>query len=1841
MPPSSHARKRGLSRPPPGSRARKRQKRLDAIVDRSPATPPSAADALRRSSRARRAPDVLDSSPVPSRRTIRNASARNVKKGERGQRSKDGLKEPALAGSDVDIREPEEDARVWSSRLRSRAGYKQELEENLEGNDNNGECGSRAPGSRRRKKRVSGNEENQGDILIVNDKKDGDAKEEDTPESENYTIPDLPIVVKLDNVIEVVEQETVENVGCVCPEDLQEAEADQMVVEEHTENAIADVQLDAKMGDDYLSRDDDLSNKVLENEDILKESDPKPPNDGVDVPRVKEGRRCGLCGGGIDGRPPKKLVRESTDSDNEAYEGSSVSDEPNYDIWDGFGDEPGWLGRLLGPIHDRFGIARVWVHQHCAVWSPEVYFAGLGCLKNVRAALCRGRALKCSRCGRPGATIGCRVDRCPKTYHLPCSRADGCIFDHRKFLIACPDHRHFFHPQGDNYAQQIRKMKAKKFKLDLRKLSNDAMWKDLESEEKWLENRGEDEEFLKRESKRLHRDLVRIAPVYIGGSSENKLYQGWESVAGLQDVIQCLKEIVMIPLLYPEFFSNLALTPPRGVLLHGYPGTGKTLVVRSLIGACSRGDKRIAYFARKGADCLGKYVGDAERQLRLLFQVAERSQPSIIFFDEIDGLAPCRSRNQDQTHCSVVSTLLSLMDGLKSRGSVIVIGATNRPDAVDPALRRPGRFDREIYFPLPSLKDRSAILSLHTQSWPNPLSGPLLSWISSQTAGYAGADLQSLCTQAAINALKRNCALQELLSSVEKDSGHGVLPSLPSFVVEERDWIQALSFAPPPCSRREAGMAANDIVSSPLYGHLVPCLLRPLSHLLMLLGIDDHIWLPPSLSRASKSVKNLIFSSLQEKGISTGLWPSHLHHLIQEVDVSKKIEKGLSQCGLLLDQSGIMTSYMADDYNNIHDEFGSCKSMEKHLNKWRNSSGFRALISGNPRSGQHHLASCLLHTFVGHIEIQKVNLATILQEGHGDIIRGLTHILMKCLHVGRCIIYMPRIDLWAMDENHGIKTVEDEHSPKSSEFFSTEVQNVTKQVSEAWNSFIEQVDSMCASTNIIILATCEVQNHELPNRIRRFFCSDVSHDHDSVPSEHTIPRFFVHVDGTYNHELVLDSSAAKVSQDLVQHYVQLVHYRSHMINCTSKGDLTPTVMVSLDGQRDSMENNKVTEVYAASADVEQMTSNGQTSFRDSQIQQGLNIDQRLSPLSNRRSCEEIDVQHHRHKDLFQRTLPIRFIKGSPPSAITMFGYQVLRYPQFAELCWVTSKLLDGPCTDINGPWKGWPFNSCVMHPSSSPLKVVAGENSGNLKDKDTGLVRGLVAVGLLAIKGAYTSVKEVSSEVRKVLELLVGCIRDKILDGKERYRYFRLLSQVAYVEDMVNNWAYTFQSSLPDNLLATSNTKPSNFEGHFKDDNASGNGLIGDNSCMPGVPKESCNMVQNKSKNGSPHKFANNNGECINFNEGSNTLACDSGEGTIPEIRHFHQPSPLPPPSNLHPSSSLAASALVSEGGTCILSLTPCEEKGHAKETFSTELAQTNSPADVSLSKLDNSGLVTESSCRDASDKWNDLGSVPSSDNAAFISDEAITSTGFILRKNNKLSDTEISCIYDCCSQCVHALNLLVHNILSDWWKSTDGRSAVDDIHDVVISCSLNLLQAIKNYYNSSSSTVSEEECGNEFEHCTLHQIGDNQLRRMPFQHNSLSKVECFSAILISSLVCPGNKVYNSGIDNWREASSSLAYFHGFFQWSFTMKPSLLLVSLFQNLEILNVGELSYILPPLTLDYKSSMPVIHLVGIIFNQHGLFIKNSIFKHAKIQVIAYIKGTMEIVAMSNRGFYGLLG
>ncbi|KAF3585173.1 hypothetical protein F2Q69_00025961 [Brassica cretica] len=228
----------------------------------------------------------------------------------------------------------------------------------------------------------------------------------------------------------------------------------------------------------------------------------------------------------------------------------------------------------------------------------------------------------------------------------------------------------------------------------------------------------------------------------------------FDDIGGLSEYINDLKEMVFFPLLYPEFFASYNITPPRGVLLCGPPGTGKTLIARALACAASKAGQKVSFYMRKGADVLSKWVGEAERQLKLLFEEAQRNQPSIIFFDEIDGLAPVRSSKQEQIHNSIVSTLLALMDGLDSRGQVVLIGATNRVDAIDGALRRPGRFDREFNFSLPGCEARGEILDIHTRRWKNPPSRELKEELAASCVGYCGADLKALCTEAAIRAFR-------------------------------------------------------------------------------------------------------------------------------------------------------------------------------------------------------------------------------------------------------------------------------------------------------------------------------------------------------------------------------------------------------------------------------------------------------------------------------------------------------------------------------------------------------------------------------------------------------------------------------------------------------------------------------------------------------------------------------------------------------------------------------------------------------------------------------------------------------------------------------------------------------------------------------------------------------------------------------------------------------------------------------------------------------------------------------------------------------------------------------
>lgn len=1350
------------------------------------------------------------------------------------------------------------------------------------------------------------------------------------------------------------------------------------------------------------AKDDGYHDKPPEDETYKNLNGKDNALDDVDrKPRIKLGRRCGLCGGGTDGKPPKLLVLDGMGSDNEAYSGSSASDEYNYDVWDGFGDDSGWLGRLLGPINDRLGIAGIWVHQQCAVWSPEVYFAGLGCLKNVRAALYRGRMLKCNRCKRPGATIGCRVDRCPKTYHLPCARAKGCIFDHRKFLIACTDHRHLFQPHGIQNAHRLKKIKAKKMRLESRKMSNDAYRKDIEVEEKWLENCGEDEEFLKRESKRLHRDLWRIAPVYIGGNNSEKRetqFEGWESVAGLQHVVQCMKEVVILPLLYPEYFKNLGLTPPRGVLLHGYPGTGKTLVVRALVGSCARGDKRIAYFARKGADCLGKYVGDAERQLRLLFQVAEKSQPSIIFFDEIDGLAPCRSKRQDQTHSSVVSTLLALMDGLKSRGSVIVIGATNRPEAVDPALRRPGRFDREIYFPLPLMKDREAILSLHTRKWPKPIGGSLLTWVAKQTVGFAGADLQALCTQAAIIALKRSFPLQEVLSAVETNASKGHFPSIPSIFVEERDWLQAFSCAPPPCSQREGGVVVNDVVSSSLDAHLAPCLLQPLTRLLVLLNLDEHIWLPLPLSKASKLVKNVIVSALDRRRVQSDNWWSHVDDLLQEVDVTDEIMKNLSLANVLVGENRIcIPELIEDDTNETCGAFypPNLQSMGSHTVHQRNmsyttynKSGFHMLISGNPRSGQRHLASCLLHCFVGNVDIWKVDLPSISQEGHGDMVHGLTRILMRCRGTNLCMIYMPRIDLWAIEMcnearegNHNLASMESQSPENLSSEGKCEINMEHDvcpfKVSYLWTLFIEQVESVCVNTSLIILATSELPLALLPHRVRLYFGNDAS----SVlgPLDHKVPHFSVQLDGKFDHDKVINTFVARLSKDMVQHFVVSIYGRNH------------TLGNSLDEKTYNMVEGVVDRI----------------------------CDSKSKPV---RSLSPVPFMNKNIKG-----------KSSLLFAISIVGYQILCYPHFSELCWVTSKLKEGPHANVNGPWKTWPFNSCILRPINLAEKAVAATGSSHIRSKESGLVRGLVAIGLSAYRGEYTSLREVCYDVRKVLEILVERIDDKVKAGKDRTQFIRLLSQVACLEDVIFSWAYALQSLEVDPCVSAATTKgclgslDSDVCKHGSSE-VDGFGLEVHNRSMQGPELLEESLLEVAAKEGGPTGTTTVDDDRLNADD---EVVVESGR-VFPQLVVLDHPS--------HNESSLPPNDINLESPQADITRDEPEFGGDA-ESF----------------KLCNG--FTENGCHILVDGH---GSEFSSANATNLAGDLSLTDVNILYKDASLKRTcftsdSVTCFYQCCPDCIVNLqNLLLKNINIEWeHKGSD--TTLEDVHDFLSSLSANL----------------------------------------------------------------------------------------------------------------------------------------------------------------------------------------
>lgn len=223
----------------------------------------------------------------------------------------------------------------------------------------------------------------------------------------------------------------------------------------------------------------------------------------------------------------------------------------------------------------------------------------------------------------------------------------------------------------------------------------------------------------------------------------------YEDIGGLKDELQRVREMIELPMRHPELFQKLGIEPPKGVLLFGPPGTGKTLIAKAVAS-----ESGAHFISIAGPEVISKYYGESEQKLREIFEEAEENAPSIIFIDELDSITPRREEVTGEVERRVVAQLLTMMDGLEERGQVVVIGATNRVDAIDPALRRPGRFDREIEIGVPSEPDRIDILKIHTRGMPLA-ENVVLTALGQQTHGFVGADLAALAREAAIRALRR------------------------------------------------------------------------------------------------------------------------------------------------------------------------------------------------------------------------------------------------------------------------------------------------------------------------------------------------------------------------------------------------------------------------------------------------------------------------------------------------------------------------------------------------------------------------------------------------------------------------------------------------------------------------------------------------------------------------------------------------------------------------------------------------------------------------------------------------------------------------------------------------------------------------------------------------------------------------------------------------------------------------------------------------------------------------------------------------------------------------------
>ncbi|NXE86966.1 ATAD2 protein, partial [Menura novaehollandiae] len=501
----------------------------------------------------------------------------------------------------------------------------------------------------------------------------------------------------------------------------------------------------------------------------------------------------------------------------------------------------------------------------------------------------------------------------------------------------------------------------------------------------------------------------------------------FDGVGGLSDHISSLKEMVIFPLLYPEIFERLKIEPPRGCLFYGPPGTGKTLLARALANECSQGDMRVTFFMRKGAECLNKWIGESERQLRLLFEQAYQMRPSIIFFDEIDALAPVRSDKQDQIHSSVVGTLLALMDGLASRGEVVVIGATNRLDSIDPALRRPGRFEREFRFNLPNKEARKEIFKIHTRDWNPKPSDNLLEELAEECVGYCGADIKALCAETGLCALRHR--YPQLYESRER-----LQINMDSIKIKANDFSMAMQKTVPASQRAVPSPGrALSAISKPLLENTLERILQTLQR------VFPHA--------------ELALKKDQQQGIATtftcfGCLPVHrpTYYLVEQ--------------GAYLQKKKCIGKYF-DVGVPIHHSFLNLFSSYCCRNPRDQPTSYRPrfLLVEEPGSGQaSDLAAAVIHS-LEKFPIYTLDTPILFASTSPD--ETCIQLMREAQRTAPSIIYIPQIPSWWETVGPTLKSV-----------------------------FTRLLQSIPRFTPVLLLATSDVQHRDLPEETKSLFSNE-------------------------------------------------------------------------------------------------------------------------------------------------------------------------------------------------------------------------------------------------------------------------------------------------------------------------------------------------------------------------------------------------------------------------------------------------------------------------------------------------------------------------------------------------------------------------------------------------------------------------------------------------------------------------------------------------------------------------------------------------------------------------------